>query len=675
MGIHQDEDIAPAFSSYSSSSVSPKETGMEMEATTNVIDLRTCAPDELASYLLSYRFDGDAMSATSFLLECATALPDSEGISARLMGKCVDDDDDDDEGEDEGEDCEDCEDCEKMNDHHDDGANPRNDAVATTASSPSLSTSSSPTSSRIATLRRIESSPSSISAFVPNDNDTGGDGGGIAMGHEVSCINPRGKFRLSLYRDGIVLTDARDVDGRVPIAREFVDDVVVFRRPEDYRNMKRWRKDVAADGRAGVGKRGGNDAMPGHVVLICFRGKVGMGKGGNVVEHKGKPLSQVCFQLPSYGAGGGGGSSHAPRERDWLDGLSSALLGSTRVNDGKMIRVRSTMDVDDDDDDVDYGASGRYAFRSSGEEGGGSTTTEDMPYVGCYRGFHDGALFPLEEGLLFFKPPLFVHRSKLASISCGRGAGGSRYVDMIATIDDVAEGGTTTTTKGGKKKSTSPSYSSALEFTNIHRGELSVLNDYVHGVLIPAMRSDANDDRGTTTDVGRANGARDVSFDEEGGEGKEDDDDDDDDDADDDHEDVAVAVVVDDRDHDTESADAVREGRRGRPTRAASRAAREINRAAVSAPSTAAEERDGDIDDDESEEFREEDESSDDDDDSEVTSDGESVSSVEEEEEEEEEYDGESTDGEDDLDDDGGDSDDSDGTNYDDRKTKRARAG
>jgi hypothetical protein len=450
-----------------------------------------------------------------------------------------------------------------------------------------------------------------------------------------------------------------------------VDDVVVFRRPEDYRTMKRRGKD-ASDGRAGGGCGGGgkrcgrNDGMPGHVVLITLRDR-GV---EYAVEHKGKSLSQVCFQLPSYGGGGGGGggdgaggsSDNALREGDWFDGLSSALLGSARFDGGgKMIRVRSAMDdVDDvDDDDADL-----FAFRSSGEEGGGSTTTENMPYVGCYRGFHDGALFPLREGLLFYKPPLFVHRSKLASIACGRGGGtgGSRYVDMIATLDVVVEGGGSN--GKGKAKSSAASDASVLEFTNIHRGELSVLNDYVHDVLIPAMRMDANgDDGGTTTDKGHAIDARDVSFEEEGEEEGEDDDDDD-------YEDVAVAEVVGDRDNDVDAGNAVRWGRRGRPTRAASRAAREINRTAVSAPMAVREDRDDDVDDDdESEEFREEDETSEDDDDSAVTSDGESIFSVDEEDEEDE---GESTDGVEGLDDDGGDSD---GSNYDDRKTKRARVG
>ena len=50
---------------------------------------------------------------------------------------------------------------------------------------------------------------------------------------------------------------------------------------------------------------------------------------------------------------------------------------------------------------MEQGNSG-YVFQSEGEQGTASTT-EGMPYVGCYYGFNDGALFPLKEGLLFFK--------------------------------------------------------------------------------------------------------------------------------------------------------------------------------------------------------------------------------------------------------------------------------
>lgn len=71
------------------------------------------------------------------------------------------------------------------------------------------------------------------------------------------------------------------------------------------------------------------------------------------------------------------------------------------------------------------------------------------------------------------RPPLFIPRNFLHSIACGRGAGASsRYVDMnITTTDD-----------------------GPLEFTNINRAEIGVLNNYIHNVLIPAMEKDGQGD-------------------------------------------------------------------------------------------------------------------------------------------------------------------------------------
>ena len=124
--------------------------------------------------------------------------------------------------------------------------------------------------------------------------------------------------------------------------------------------------------------------------------------------------------------------------------------------------------------------------------------------------------------LLPFRPPLFVHRSKLASISCGRGSGtASRYVDMAVQLDSEE----------------------SIEFTNIAREELGVLNDYIHKTLIPAMQADADG----------------AESEEEGA--------------------VAVEVGASDSD-DYDSADEEEDNKtRRRPSRAASRTAREATKA------------------------------------------------------------------------------------------------
>ena len=70
------------------------------------------------------------------------------------------------------------------------------------------------------------------------------------------------------------------------------------------------------------------------------------------------------------------------------------------------------------------------------------------------------------------RPPLFIHRSELHSIAVGRG-GGSRYIDLHATLDSSEEEKT------------------EIEFTNIDREEMTVLNSYIHKTLVPAMAKDA----------------------------------------------------------------------------------------------------------------------------------------------------------------------------------------
>lgn len=169
-----------------------------------------------------------------------------------------------------------------------------------------------------------------------------------------------------------------------------------------------------------------------------------------------------------------------------------------------------------------------------------------------------------------------MHRSKLASISCGRGSGSaSRYVDLAVELDSKDR----------------------IEFTNIYREELGVLNDYIHKVLITAMQADA-----------------------EGGDSAD--------------EDVAVAAeVVESIDSDHPSSDEVEEeesysgGKRRRSSRAASKSAREATRAHFNQIL-------GDSEDEDEEDFQSEDEDGTDDGDSdaETNTDEEAILSSDDEE-------------------------------------------
>jgi len=143
------------------------------------------------------------------------------------------------------------------------------------------------------------------------------------------------------------------------------------------------------------------------------------------------------------------------------DGTSSVILPITRIYHPRHPSAPTSI---------------RAPFLSF-QDANSSSTSAGMPFLACYHGVKDGVLFPLKEGILFTKPPTFWPRSIFSSIACGRGtnSNASRYVDLVLQLEE--EG--------------SNNEQQLLEFTNISRQEQPCLNDYIHNVLIPAMKQDA----------------------------------------------------------------------------------------------------------------------------------------------------------------------------------------
>ena len=86
------------------------------------------------------------------------------------------------------------------------------------------------------------------------------------------------------------------------------------------------------------------------------------------VTFKKKPLQQLCCALP--------------------DSWSTALLEQALQLDQTQVAT--------------VGTNSTNKFRSH-NEGNTSTTSGGMPFVRCYRGVHDGVLYPMREGLVFYK--------------------------------------------------------------------------------------------------------------------------------------------------------------------------------------------------------------------------------------------------------------------------------
>ncbi len=108
-------------------------------------------------------------------------------------------------------------------------------------------------------------------------------------------------------------------------------------------------------------------------------------------------------------------------------------------------------------------------------------TKDAKPFLRCHKGTQEGAIYPLECGVVFIKPTLFLPTEEIASINAGRGGGSgqTRFVDLILEM---------------------ASDEKAYEFTNIDREELPALQKYVKGYLearaaaAAAVGEDSEDD-------------------------------------------------------------------------------------------------------------------------------------------------------------------------------------
>lgn len=241
---------------------------------------------------------------------------------------------------------------------------------------------------------------------------------------EVSLTTPRVKAEWVCYESGMRFTDKK---GESMIIRK-AKHMVAFPKPEDCNSTKKNATDM--------------------VLLIPDD------DDRNGTTYKTKKQAQICFQLPSVAPDWDEDMESLDHADQWI----AVVCRSCGIDVASVARVinpalQTTT------------AFWRYQFQSHQEEST-STTTGGMPFVKCYHGVNDGALYPLLEGLLFFKPPLFIPRSEMESIGCGRD-NGSRYVDLQVT-------------RAGKQ----------LDFSNIHRAEVNELRDYIHQKLIPAMKKD-----------------------------------------------------------------------------------------------------------------------------------------------------------------------------------------
>jgi hypothetical protein len=179
-------------------------------------------------------------------------------------------------------------------------------------------------------------------------------GGKILSVVEVSMTTPRGKHQVTFYEQGLLAEQKTNkTQNQFVLNREAVKQMVCFPKPEDCRKPFKGHQDM---------------------ILLVLREAGVEGVKGN----------QVCFQLPKQQPPSNDSTS-------WLYLLCSSL-GLNKKRQVALVQHPGASNRD----------FGRYSFKSFAE-GTTSTTTGGMPFVNCYKGVNDGVLYPLEEGLLFFK--------------------------------------------------------------------------------------------------------------------------------------------------------------------------------------------------------------------------------------------------------------------------------
>jgi hypothetical protein len=178
-------------------------------------------------------------------------------------------------------------------------------------------------------------------------------GNALAETCTVSMTVPRGKFQMTLYERGMKCVNGKG--DTFVIITSAAHRIVVFPNPQDCRLKK---------------KEGAN-----MMVLLCFHNK------NDTVVFQDKALKQVCFALPAV-------EKEHSSKMTWIEVLCKSLS----------IPPKETI--------MAQNPKSGYTFESF-KEGNTSTTTGGMPFVQCYYGVKDGVLFPMKQGLLFFKYVLF----------------------------------------------------------------------------------------------------------------------------------------------------------------------------------------------------------------------------------------------------------------------------
>ena len=202
----------------------------------------------------------------------------------------------------------------------------------------------------------------------------------------ISGTTPRAKFSLSIHKDALALTFKQET---IILQPSNIQKFIFFPKREDCIQLP--KKDR---------KHSDRIVIPGSMVLVIL-------KNESNVSFKGKKMAQICFQLEKH--------LSDPLTNQQMEGVYSLeVLGKLCVDSyhSKLCQMfQSTLNLDHDQMAFAFNPNyaqfqvskeSIYTFKSE-ESGTSSTVSSGMPWLTCNRGVQDGVLYPLKEGLMFFK--------------------------------------------------------------------------------------------------------------------------------------------------------------------------------------------------------------------------------------------------------------------------------
>jgi hypothetical protein len=337
-----------------------------------VLDLQDCSAATLARYLCHERFQGDIPTSTAFLHE---ALKELEQLSN--------------------------DDSTKKN---------------TVAPILPISCSSSLTPPRTTTTPPRTSGGGGV---LPSPHQLGKQL--LTQPLETSVLYPRaGKCSIQLYENGYLIATplnnnkkqtGSSSDDVVPlvIPPKAVSHMILFAKPEDYKTM-------ANNAATASSKKASLPGAP----LVLLKLRTAPAKSNKeeeeenmdhpvVVTFQDKPIKdqQVCFAL-SWVKGIGptgptGQVGWTEAIEAWRQTLEQCLGHSTLTTCHVPPKAMRGSGGGGTPPSTGSTATGAAAVFSSYQLSSQSSTTGGMPFVTCYHGVQDGVLFPMREGLFFYK--------------------------------------------------------------------------------------------------------------------------------------------------------------------------------------------------------------------------------------------------------------------------------